>query len=456
MLARARSLAIAVVLLLLLIFPRPPADEPPALVPANEPPALLAPADDPIALTSAMCTARLTSVAVVDQTRDSPGVQKVQLFPVLADAIEPFFIDYSDQGFYQWFTGSTLEQAIGAIMFRLLAPTSPYAYVPEQFNVFDFGMNRGVLTLLPAKLGYDVLSVEVMPGCVKQGMTNMVLNDLTAKAHIYNVGGARKDEGELGMSQHNCDAGNSVSRAQPIDGSQSTDAVHVPLMSLSTVAKCNPYGRKIAIFKMDVEGSEADILLGFGVQGFLQLQVQHFVVEVAAHVWRVSFDDGLSFFVELAQHAAGGVYCIDPDPGVGYDCLLEDITDPVFGPLKVVTSMSVAIKRTKAGSCCGNLWFREIQRELVTPSKPPAADSEPSPLVMGAHSGVAVETAAKAAVLVAEPAVSKLSPVDTSSSVAVDTAVPGAEPSAVLKRIVATGANHNHFAPLVGFLQGGC
>ena len=229
------------------------------------------------------CSTRASAAKLaVNVAKTAPQVQNRQLFPALtgADAQEKFlvYVPDGDQrvgsgSFFEWFESNHMEQAIAAIAYKLLAPTSPYGYNPSEWMVFDFGMNRGVLTLLPARLGYDVVSVEVMPDCVQQALTSLKLNGLESFAHIYNVGGTAASGGWLPV-QGNCDLSysiydphrNHIVAGQNLKGGDGD----VPLRTMPEIFECAPGGgdKGVALLKMDLEGSEMDILISGGIYIF--------------------------------------------------------------------------------------------------------------------------------------------------------------------------------------------
>lgn len=164
-----------------------------------------------------------------------------------------------DMLFADWFTSSRTEQRIGDVVAKLLGTSSPYGYSKDRWAYVDVGMNRGFQTLLPARLGYEVLAMEAMPSCVAQAYTTLSLNNLMQAVRVLNVGVARRDHGYLTVrTSDECNAGNSIVSAQPeakaVGGTVSTQpevAGTVPLRSLASLLSSVTKG--VAVLKMDIE-----------------------------------------------------------------------------------------------------------------------------------------------------------------------------------------------------------
>jgi len=77
--------------------------------------------------------------------------------------------------------------------------------------------------------------------------------------------------------------------------------------------------------------------------------IRHFIVEVAAHMWKAPFREGLTFLEGLAM-LSDAVYCLDvygaDQPPLGYACDFDKVLDPLFGPLFVVAPRQMGEEMT--------------------------------------------------------------------------------------------------------------
>jgi len=299
------------------------------------------------------------------------SASKVKPFEVFRGSppFQLFMPEPGDMLFADWFTSSRTEQRIGDVVAKLLGTSSPYGYSKDRWAYVDVGMNRGFQTLLPARLGYEVLAMEAMPSCVAQAYTTLSLNNLMQAVRVLNVGVARRDHGYLTVrTSDECTAGNSIVSAQP------EVAGTVPLRSLASLLSSVTKG--VAVLKMDIEGSEMEALHPFGVASLISRRVENVIVEVISHFWRHSFGDGVRFLESLAAESEGA-YCLDPWVGnnANLTCPFRKRVDDDFGVMHAILDMRGTVMRFGEGrnraACCGNLWFKGIGRAKRSTSTSP-------------------------------------------------------------------------------------
>lgn len=269
-------------------------------------------------------------------------------FPI----VEP---DQADMAFLSFFSTDDVEQRIGELVIQISK-----LFNPRDYYVIDAGMNRGFFTMLSSRLGYSVIAFELSPECICKAAASLDLLGLRARVQLNMAGLSQFDSGHISLGG-GCNAGQSVKTKNNVQERSGT----VPLLSLRTSLSRNTLPQKrIALLKMDIEGSELDALLGFGTESFPRYHVQNIIVETASHLWggRSAFDSGVSFFEELAEKYAG-VYCLDPnlaDPS----CSFETENQVRYqGQLYKVMSMSKALDREgnhQPAPCCGNIWFKDL------------------------------------------------------------------------------------------------
>jgi FkbM family methyltransferase len=263
--------------------------------------------------------------------------------------VEP---DVGDLGFVSWFGTNEVEQRIGELVVQFSK-----LFDPKEYYVIDAGMNRGFFTMLSSRLGYSVISFEISPVCICKAVASLDSLGLRARVQVNMVGLSQFDGGHISLGGVGCDAGQSA-KTKPVEKLGT-----VPLLSLrKSLSRNKAPKKKIAILKMDIEGSELDVLVGFGIESFLRYHVQNLIVETASHLWgdKKIFDTGLMFFEELAGRYAG-VYCLDPnlsDPSCTFE---TEKQVPYQGLLHKVVNMFQVLDRNKEGDCCcGNIWFKDV------------------------------------------------------------------------------------------------
>lgn len=309
------------------------------------------------------------AMPLVGPSHVAPGMKVKRLFD---DHIFKLWLpEAADVAFAEWFRASLVEQHIGAIVQQLLTLPAVYNFTPDEWMVVDAGMNRGYQSLIPAKLGYNVLAIEAMPACIAQASTTLRLNNLSATVQVVLAGLAQRSGGFLPVRANaQCNAGNSIvaeadrpdQLSRPGEAARSASGtLRVPLRSLPSMLA--PLKKGIAVMKMDIEGSEMAALHEFGLEGFVKYQIKNLIVEICSHLWRGSFEEGVAFLGSLGA-TSEGVYCLDPELGVP-GCAFPVIRDPVLGVLHRVEDMKAAVARANGRSCCGNLWFRSIGNKSV-------------------------------------------------------------------------------------------
>jgi FkbM family methyltransferase len=147
----------------------------------------------------------------------------------------------------------------GAVMHELLFAGGyrrALSYVSQHpdCTVFDFGANIGLFSLLAARLNpkVQVYAYEPGPENVDLMQINLLVNSaLKDRIHLLRKGVS----GQEGQAQWSFDAGNPGASGLFHDGSTS---VEIELVSLSQALE--GIGWRNAFVKMDIEGSEYDII----------------------------------------------------------------------------------------------------------------------------------------------------------------------------------------------------
>ena len=260
--------------------------------------------------------------------------------------------DADDIAFQAWFLQAEAEQVMGKMLQFGVAEEFP----PTSSVVIDAGMNRGYFTMLAARLGYDVVSFELSKTCITKALASVKEMKLTAKVDVRQTGLAFADGGFITIDDK-CLGGRSIHQ------SELSESGAIPLLSLSSALSRSLFNpqRQVALLKMDIEGSEYDVLRGFGVEAFIEMKIKNLMVETSSHVWTGEFSLAVNFFSQLAS-LSSAVYCLDPNLDLKL-CKFDRVSDGHLGQLFIVTDMAQALNRTfeyNPNPCCGNLWFRDI------------------------------------------------------------------------------------------------
>lgn len=265
--------------------------------------------------------------------------------------------DAGDLSFQNWFLHSTAEQLMGKILQTIIAEECPSA----SSSVIDAGMNRGYFTLLAARLGYDVVSFELSQTCIDKALASVDELKSTSAVHIKQTGLTLKDGGFISVDNR-CLGG------RRIQDSEQTKIGEVPLLSLATaLSQFHVDSQKqIALLKMDIEGSEYEVLRGFGIEAFTKFNIKHLMVEASSHLWEGDLSEAASFFERIAS-ISSYVYCLDPNLDFE-QCAFHETLDRHLGKVFEVTDFAQALNRTfeyDLNPCCGNFYFRNIRSRAL-------------------------------------------------------------------------------------------
>lgn len=242
-----------------------------------------------------------------------------------------------------------VEGQINAIFLQVAAA----ATTSTRPVVIDVGANIGWFTVLGAANGMQVFAVEPQPGCLPFINAGVCASGLADRVVLRHAACSSK-EGSVKIPLKGCSGLVTWSE----DPSSVKDA-SVQTVSLNSFAEEAQIPARVAIMKIDTEGSEIDILQS-GFPSFWEKHVvDNIIAEVMPRAWSkkvLSLKQGAKLLSDLVAKGYDPLLLTDETPFPA--TVAERLSKQVDGqPVFRITDIEGLIQNRFDNNCACNIWF---------------------------------------------------------------------------------------------------